>query len=261
MSAEPSPTGPLQLLLIGFETTDRMRGEAARELLALRGRGMIRVLDARMFSRAPDGTLTQVDLGTLLADRPELESNPIAHLLGVNGSAGNGSSGTPDAFARTAGFAVEDVRRLTDEIGPGDHAVAVLVEHVWAARLREAVRDAGGRLVGQGFLTPELMMIVGAEIQAHADAQAALELADAAQGAALLDALSVLAPGRQSSPEERARGAAEVVRVLVREGYVHPADASPAINALATAGLIQLAAVQAAAAEAEEFLRRRGVTS
>ena len=263
MSAEPSPAGPLQLLLIGFETTDRLRGEAARELLDLRGRGMIRVLDARMFHRAPDGKLSQVDLGSLLADRPELESSPVARLLGANGANGAGGNGgprTPGAFADTAGFAVEDLRRLTDEIGPGDHAVAVLVEHVWAARLREAVREAGGRLVGQGFLTPELMMVVGAEIQAQADAQAALELAEAAQGAAIVDALAVLAPDRPGSPEERARAAAEVVRVLVRERFVHPAEARAAVDALATAGLIELAAFHAAAAEAEELLRRRGVT-
>jgi hypothetical protein len=256
MSLEDPSLGPLQIVIVGFETTERFRGEAARELLDLRGRGMIRVLDARLFHRAPDGDLTEVDLGPLLADRPAERANPVARLLGVNG-AGNGGLRPQEAFARTAGFALEDLRRLIDEIGPGDHAVAILIEHRWAARLRAAVREAGGRLVGQGFLTPEVTMVVGAEIQARADAEAAIELANAARGSALVDALSTLAGDRRGSAEEAARAAAEVVRVLVAEGFVHEAEAHAAIDALASAGLVEAALLHAAAAEAEEWLNER----
>ncbi len=257
MSIEDPSYGPLQIVILGFETTERFRGEAARELLDLRGRGLIRVLDARFFHRAPDGKLTEVDLGPLLADRPAERANPVALLLGVNGVGGNGVQRPQQAFARTAGFALEDLRRLTDEIGPGDHAVAIMIEHRWAARLREAVREAGGRLVGQGFLTPEVTMVVGAEIQARADAEAAIELANAARGSALVDALSILAQHQRGSAEESARAAAEVVRVLVAEGFVHDAEAHAAIDALATAGLIEAALLQAAVAEAEETLNER----
>jgi len=257
MSIDDASYGPLQIVIVGFETTERFRGEAARELLDLRGRGMIRVLDARFFHRAQDGTLTEVDLGPMLADRPAGDANPVARLLGVNGAGGNGGNGglrPQEAFTRTAGFALEDLRQLTDEIGAGDHAIAILVEHRWAGRLREAVRDAGGRLVGQGFLTPELSMVVGDEIRARADAEAAIELANAARGSALVDALSILAVQERGSAEESARAAAEVVRVLVAEGFVHEGDAHAAIDALATAGLIEAALLQAAVAEAEETL-------
>jgi len=258
MNIEQPPAGPLQLVLVGFETTERFRGDIARELLYLRGRGMIRVLDARFFHRAADGKLTEMDLGPVLAERPRDSGNPVAHLLGVNGAGGNGGMRAPEAFSRTAGFAIEDLRRLTEEIGPGDYAAAVLVEHVWAANLRETIREAGGRLVGQGFLTEELAMVVGAEIKAQADAQLALELADAARGAALVEALALLTPGQQSSSSERSRAAAEVVRVLVKEGFVASTEARAAVDALATAGLIELAALEAAAAEAEDLLGGTG---
>jgi hypothetical protein len=254
MSIEDPSYGPLQIVIVGFETTERFRGEAARELLDLRGRGLIRVLDVRFFHRGPDETLTEVDLGPLLADPPDESANPVAHLLGVNGAGGDGGLEPQEAFARTAGFALEDLRRLTGEIGPGDYAVAILVEHRWAGRLREAVRGAGGRLVGQGFLTPELAMVVGAEIQARADAEAAIELAEAARGSALVEALSSLASQPGGSAEESARAAAAVVRVLVAEGFVHEGDAHAAIDALATAGLIESAVFQAAVIEAEEMV-------
>jgi hypothetical protein len=250
--------GPLQLVLVGFETTDRFRGEIARELADLRGRGMIRVLDARLFHRAETGRLTEVDLNPLLADPPEEPGRAIAHLIGANGAGGNGSPRTPaDAFGRTAGFALEDLRRLTEEIGPGDHAVVVLVEHVWAARLREAVREAGGRLLGQGYLTPEVIMIVGAELQARAEAEAAIELAEAARGAALVEALETFAARGGTSVEERTRAAAQVVKVLVDKGFVHEPEAAGAIEALAVSGLLESAVVEAAVAEAEDMLARR----
>jgi hypothetical protein len=46
-------------------------------------------------------------------------------------------------------FTVEDLRRLTDEIGPGEHAAVVLVEHRWAhaargAALLRALETFGG---------------------------------------------------------------------------------------------------------------------
>jgi hypothetical protein len=125
---------------------------------------------------------------------------------------------------------------------------------VWAARLRETVREAGGRLVGQGFLTPEVTMIVGAEIQARAEAQAAIELAEAARGAALLDALSTIAARESAPAEDRTRAAAEVVGALVDQGFVEAHEAGHAVAALATAGVLESALVEAAVAEAEDAL-------
>jgi hypothetical protein len=246
------------MLLVGFETTERFRGEIARELLELRGRGMIRVIDARFLYRARDGKMTEVDLGPMLADRPHEDANPIARLLGVNGFGGNGSSGgnggmaPSEAFARTAGFALEDLRRLTDEIGLGDYAAVVLVEHVWAARLRSVVRRTGGALRAQGFLTPEVEMLIGAELKLRADAEQALALAHAARGASLLEALALLSSRERPSPEQTARSAAEVIRVLVGEGFVAEAEADGAIEALVNAGLIESALWQAVIDQAED---------
>jgi hypothetical protein len=254
MSPDAPTVGPLQLLVVGFDTTERFHGQIARELADLRGRGLLRVLDARLLHRTPDGELTEIDLGPLLAAPPE--ANPVASLLGLNGAGGNGGMTPPEAFHHTAGFALEDLRRLTDEIQAGDYAVAILVEHLWAARLRSTVRETGGRLLGQGFLTPEVVMLVGAEIQARADAEAAIELAEAARGAALVEALGILAKRGRDAPENRVAAASQVIGVLVGEGFIHDGEAAAAIDALATAGLLETATVQAAVAEAEDLLAK-----
>jgi hypothetical protein len=247
--------GPLQIVVVGFETTERFKGDIAREMGFLHGRGLLRVVDARLFHRADDDTLTEVaDLNPLLADPPP-PANPIAHLLGTNGG-GNGGRAPQEAFAHTAGFAIEDLRRLTDEIGRGGYAAVVLVEHVWATHLRETVLEAGGRLVAQGFLTPEVVMVVGAELQARADAEAARELAEAARGSALVEALAAIAKRGSGTAEERAHAAAGVVDVLVEQGFVHATEAHDAVEALTTAGLLERALVEAALAEAEDAVSR-----
>lgn len=252
--------GPLQLLVVGFETTERFDGQIAREIRYLRGRGLIRVLDARLLSRGEDGELTETDLNQIIGEPVGSEWRPAAHLFGLNGAGdGNGAGGalTPERYARTAGFEIEDLRRLTEEIGRGEHAAVVLVEHLWASHLRELVRERGGLLVAQGMLTPEVMAIVGAELQAKADAEAAIELAEAARGAALLDALRTLTNQEREGPHARASAAAAVVDALVDAGFVHEAEAAAAIDALAERGMVERALLHGAAAEAEELLGRQ----
>src|SRR3954447_2032171 len=126
MNGERASVGPVQLLILGFETAEHFRGEVARELLNLRGRGMIRVLDARLLHRTADGELTEVDLGPLVADWPDDRANAVAGLLAANGNVGNGGPRSPEALAGSVGFASSDLRRLTDEIAPGQHAVTIL---------------------------------------------------------------------------------------------------------------------------------------
>jgi hypothetical protein len=253
-SDEPS-FGPLQLLVVGFETTERFRGDIARELHELRGRGLIRILDARLLSRSEAGELSETDLNPLIGEPAVGRGRPAAHLFGLNGAGRNGGDGpmSTEVFGATVGFTLADLRRMTDEIGPREHAAVVLVEHRWAGRLRETIRDAGGMLVAQGMLTPEVMMIVGAELQATADAEAAIELAEAARGAALLEALTTLT-GEGGEPRPRGEAAAAVVRALVDAGFVRDCEAAGAIEALADRGIVEKALLYGAAAEAEDLL-------
>jgi uncharacterized membrane protein len=248
--------GPLQLIVVGFETTEHFDGQIARELRDLRGRGLIRVVDARLLSRGRDGELTETDLNEIIGDPVGSGWRPAAHLFGLNGAGERNGDGAlvAEMHGRTAGFEIEDLRRLTDEIGPGTHAAVVLVEHVWAARLRELVRERGGQLAAQGMLTSEVVALVGVELQAKADAEAAIELAEAARGAALLDALKILTAPEREGPQPRASAAAAVVGALVDAGFVRACEAGEAIDALAARGIIERALLLGAAAEAEELL-------
>jgi hypothetical protein len=248
--------GPLQLLLIGFETSERFRGDIVHELLGLRGRGLLRVLDARLFQPAADGAFIEIDLNPVVADPDVPEANPIARLMKGGGGNGNGGMSAGEAVAQATGFALEDLEKLKEQIDPSELTIVALVEHVWAAHLQDAIREAGGTVVGQGLLTAEVHMLIGDEIQARAEAEAAIEIAQAARSAALLDALAMLSAREQSTAESRATAAAEVVRVLVEKGFVHAPETEAAIEALTTAGFLEAAAVEAALAEAEDTVAR-----
>ena len=60
-------------------------------------------------------------------------------------------------------------------LGPGEAAGLLLIEHVWARDLKRAFRDAGGRMLGEGFLTPETIRAVEPQLAAMSDAIAASE--------------------------------------------------------------------------------------
>ncbi|HIH94869.1 TPA: DUF1269 domain-containing protein, partial [Methanosarcina acetivorans] len=46
----------------------------------------------------------------------------------------------------------------------GTAAAVLIIEHLWAKQLKQAIKDAGGVLVSQGMLTPELLALVGQEL-------------------------------------------------------------------------------------------------
>ncbi len=68
---------------------------------------------------------------------------------------------------------------LLDELPDGSSALVLAIEHLWAIPLRDAVRDAGGLVIGHRSITAEdlvaLGMVLGdeAELEAELDAAAA----------------------------------------------------------------------------------------
>jgi Winged helix DNA-binding domain len=211
------------------------------------------------------GALTGRELGRALIERGigddvEAIANatntyvPLVQLppRGVWGRGGQARYATLEAWtgrSLEAEPSIDDVvLRYLGAFGPA----SVMDVQSWSGLTR--LRPAGGRLLGQGFLTPEVVMIVGAELQARAEAEAAIELAKAARGAKLVEALEGFAAVVESSAEERTRGAAQVVRVLVEKGFLHEPEAEAAVEALVNEGLIESALVEAAIAEAEDAL-------
>jgi uncharacterized membrane protein len=245
--------GPIQLVVVGFPPDSQFRGEIVRELAALRGRGVVRLLDA-LFVRKDDQGRISAELresDVTLEQRQALGAvagGLAGYLAGGEGVAVRAADETAQAIAGGAfGLGLGDLQTVKDRIGPGQAALLLLFEHTWAAALKGAVRGAGGVPLAQGFLTPEALVLVGAEARAVVEAEATIALAEAVKGAAVLDALAVV----EEAEAVKQAAAAEAARALLAAGLIEAAAAQEVVDTLVAAELIEAGAAAEAAAAVE----------
>jgi DNA-binding CsgD family transcriptional regulator len=233
--------GPLQVIAMSFGPGSDFHGRVLAEVDRLQGRGVLRLLDLLFVSKREDGTIERTvigddDFGALLSRVVPLGG------AGLVEPAAGGSSG----------FDPTDAQALAHSLRPGTALAFLLVEHGWAQPLFDAITETGGELVGEGFLTAEAGLMVGAEVAAMEEAVEVIAAAHAAEADATLRAIEAetrAADAIAASEAIRAAAAAEAVRALVRAEIVEEEAAHEAIEALRAAGLIT-AAVDEATAEA-----------
>jgi DNA-binding NarL/FixJ family response regulator len=236
-------TAPLQLIGLTFPLDVDAESRLLAEIDRIEGRGVLRVLDVVFVAKRRDGTVEGLevgddeDFGSLLANVPPF-------------GAGNGSRPGADdgAASEPAGSGVAAVRALADSLEPGSAVAFLLVEHLWASPLVDAVSTAGGALVSDDFLTGDISLAVGAEVAAVEEASAVIAEAQAAEAAAVLRAIAASAEAAEAeAASERIQeaAAADAASVLIAAGLIEAAAAHEAVTALTAAGLITDAAAQA----------------
>ncbi|MDC0770555.1 DUF1269 domain-containing protein [Streptomyces sp. HD] len=152
--------GPVQLLTVEFGPDAKFEGRIVDELWALQRSGQVRVLDLLFVQKEAGGDLVTADY------QAEGMGDTVAALLGIprrvlaEAEASFPSLTEGNAF----GLTLEEIRELARELKPGTAAGFVLLEHIWARDLRQAIRDAGGVPVAEGFLTEESLEVVVAEL-------------------------------------------------------------------------------------------------
>jgi hypothetical protein len=232
--------GPLQLVAIAFENPT-FQGEILAELDAVRGRGVIRLIDLLFVYRdaAGDATvMTDTDLD-------EVDLSDYGSVLGPLAGLGNGNSAaaTVSAADAVAGLTPDEIRDLVDGMEPNSALALVLFEHQWAGGLAEAIQEAGGSLIAQGILTRDVVLMVGGELAAIAEAEQVIAASEAVKGAVVLDTLAFTEAAEEAQAlmaDELVTSsiAAETVRTLMAAGVVDDGEIETAILALVEAGLL-----------------------
>jgi DNA-binding NarL/FixJ family response regulator len=243
---------PLQMIALTFRLDVDAESRLLAEVDRIEGRGVLRVLDMVFLAKGQDGTVEGMEVG---------EGEDFGSLLaGISPfGTGNGSRLTADGGVAggPAGSGVATVQALADSLEPGSAVALLLVEHLWAGPLVDAISAAGGALISDDFLAGDVSRAVGAEIAAVEEASAVIAEAQAAEAAAVLRAVAASAAAAEAeAASERIKeaAAAEAASALIEAGLIEEAAAHEAVTALTAAGLITDAVAQAAGEAVAEDL-------
>jgi uncharacterized membrane protein len=198
--------GPLQIVLILLD--DRKQSiPIAKELLAVRKQGIIRLVDLLYVAREQDGTLRSKEISDLSEVEKSEYGVMIRGLLEMRAVENTDASvnALAEKFSLTGsdfGLAQSDIPKIAERISTGGSALLALFEHTWAIKLKEAVIESGGEVVAQGLLSPSALAIGGTTLEeAVAHAQQIETLADQHAAEKLSEAEKILAEAETKAIE------------------------------------------------------------
>ena len=138
---------PLEYMVVRVDE-ERFAGEIVPVLIAMQQAGSVRVVDLLSVTKDAAGTVTAREIH----ERGDEELQPYGNLV--------------DSLQGL--LTAEDIATLAAELPVAASAFIVLLEHHWAARLGEAVGQAGGTLLTGGFVSPDALERVNLELAAVA---------------------------------------------------------------------------------------------
>jgi hypothetical protein len=177
--------GPIQAFVIGFPNNDLFEGRIAEELARLSEVGEIRIIDA-VFVMREDDEVSVVSVSDLDDEQRRDLRAAVGALIGLGlagaeGAVGGAALGAlADPGAPSAAEAV--AAGLLDDLPEGSSALVLAIEHLWAIPLRDAVRDAGGVVLGHRSVTAEDLIALGISLGAEAAVDAGSDAAAADSG-------------------------------------------------------------------------------
>jgi hypothetical protein len=171
--------GPVQLLAVGFGPDAKFEGKVMQELGKLEQEETIRILDLLFVMHdAETNELVALDY------QGEELGAIIGALLGFEFEGDTPETGSAPSESHAFGLSKREIEAMAARLEPGHAAAILLLEHVWARNLKRALREAGGIPLGEGFLTPEAIALVAAELVAMSEAVEQVEKEEAGAGTA-----------------------------------------------------------------------------
>jgi uncharacterized protein DUF6325 len=120
--------GPIEVVVIEFEG-NRFKGEIAPALAEVVGKGIVRIIDLVFVMKDQNGSVRGLELDAAEADVAQAMYPLTDDVMGL--------------------LSEQDVQQVGAELRENTSAALIVFEHRWAARLREAIINANGRVVAQ----------------------------------------------------------------------------------------------------------------
>ncbi len=159
--------GPMQLFVIGFPG-NQFSGEILPAINEARDKNVIRLIDYLFISKDEQGeisTMQGTDLG-----RKEIKQldSVLGALLGFGAAGEKGAERGAELGAkfseRDMGLTERDIKDVAEHIPNDSSALLMIVEHLWAKKVKQALVNSNSVMLAQGMLTPELVVKVGAAL-------------------------------------------------------------------------------------------------
>jgi uncharacterized membrane protein len=128
--------GPVEYMIVAFPG-NRFRGEIAPALAELVEADTIRIMDIAFVGKDSDGKVAAVELTELDPDVREGLENLGLEVSGL--------------------FNEDDLMAAAEELEPNSSAALLVWEDVWARKVTQAMRDAGGELFDLGRLPHDVV--------------------------------------------------------------------------------------------------------
>jgi hypothetical protein len=141
--------GPVDYAIVAFPG-NQFRGEIAPALAELVDAGTIRIIDIAFVGKGEDGNAVAMELTEL---DPEVQAGLERMGIEVTGL-----------------FNEEDLMAAAEELEPNSSAALLVWENVWARKVAQAMRDAGGVLLDFERLPHEVVQAAREFALAHAEA-------------------------------------------------------------------------------------------
>jgi uncharacterized membrane protein len=164
--------GPIQMLCVAFDG-NRFKGEILPELDRLKRERIIRIIDLLLVRKDEEGRVMVMTSSDLDWDEATAFGSYVGALAGLGAAGPDGiERGSMAGAAELADghlFNENDTFRVTQSLPNDMSAALVLIEHLWAKELRDAVERAGGRELSNEWVRPEDILTAGHDVGAKSD--------------------------------------------------------------------------------------------
>ena len=155
--------GPIQLLCLAFDG-NRFKGEILPELDRLKREHIIRIIDLLVVRKDDEGRVTVMTASDLDWEEATSFGSYVGALAGYRAAGAEGlERGAIAGAAELADghvFDDDDTFRVTRSLPNNMSAALVLIEHVWAKPLLDAVERAGGTELSNDWISADEILTV-----------------------------------------------------------------------------------------------------
>jgi len=137
--------GPIDYVVVGFKGNN-FDGSIIGALIKAVDAGIIRVIDLVFIIKDADGIIASGEY----ADQPGELKQSLERL---------------DISSDEPLFSEEDIDKVAEQMENDTAAGVLVLEHLWAKDLKKAIIDAGGMLIADGRIHPEMVEAAVKELE------------------------------------------------------------------------------------------------